>query len=181
VNRIVIMTALALALSAGSVSGLIGRDITAHDAQAADAAGITPPDTPVGAQVAWVLGILNDKAGALSEEELTAHFAPELLAVLPPEQLVGTFQQLAALAPFDFQGFTRPPVDTQAVSLLAGAGGVPFVLPLAVETATPHRITNPLFRVATRADSTVSSTSAGAGCISPARAAAAPRWSWNRA
>ena len=99
------------------------------------------PDTPVGVQLGWALGLLNGDPTAITAEDLAAHFTADLFAILPPEQLVGVVQQLAALGPFTLQGFTRPPLATQAIALLAGADGVPFVLPIAVETAPPHRIT----------------------------------------
>jgi pimeloyl-ACP methyl ester carboxylesterase len=100
-----------------------------------------PSDRPVGAQLGWLLDVLNARAGALTEAELTARFAPELLAMVSPELLRGFVLEGAAPGPFTFQGFTRPPLDTQAVALVTGAGGVPFALPLAVEATPPHRIT----------------------------------------
>ena len=100
------------------------------------------PDTPVGVQLAWVIGVLNAGPDAIAAEDLAAHFTPAFFALFPPEQLVGAVQPLTALGPFTLQGFTRPPLATQAVALLAAADGTPFVLPLAVESAPPHRITN---------------------------------------
>ena len=99
------------------------------------------PDMPVGLQLAWLLAMLNAGAGTLTEADLTAHIAPALLAVLPPEQLLGFLEQFAAAGPFTLQGFTRPPLATQAVALVTGMGGVPFVLPLSVESTPPQRIT----------------------------------------
>ena len=67
------------------------------------------PATPVGEPLGWVLGVLNGGAGALTPADVTARFAPAFLAAIPPAQLVGFVQQFAALGPFAFQGFTRPP------------------------------------------------------------------------
>ena len=99
------------------------------------------PATPVGEPLAWVLGVLNGGAAALTPADVAARFAPAFLAAIPPEQVVGYTQQFAALGPFAFRGFTRPPTATQANALLTGAGGAPFVVPVAVEAAPPHRIT----------------------------------------
>jgi len=99
------------------------------------------PTTPVGSQLTWVLGVLNQDAGRLTEADLTAHFTPELFTFSPQALVVADFRQLAMLGPIELQGFTRPPTMTQANALLAGAGGQSFVLPIAVEALAPHRIT----------------------------------------
>jgi pimeloyl-ACP methyl ester carboxylesterase len=99
------------------------------------------PDTPVGAQLAWVVGVLNEDAGSLTEEDLTAHLTPEFLGALSSEQLIPIVQQFAEPGPFAFEGFSRPPTATQGTALLTGADGAFFVMPLAIEASMPHRIT----------------------------------------
>ena len=74
------------------------------------------PDMPVGLQLAWLLAMLNAGAGTLTEADLTAHIAPALLAVLPPEQLLDPVLQL----------FDPPPGLVDCGGLLANqfvAGG----------------------------------------------------------
>jgi hypothetical protein len=100
------------------------------------------PTTPVGEQLAWVLGVLNDGARSLTPADVTARFAPAFLAAAPPEMAIGLTQQVAvAYGPFALQGFTRPPTATQANALVTGGVGTPLVVPISVEAADPHRIT----------------------------------------
>jgi pimeloyl-ACP methyl ester carboxylesterase len=149
IRRTVIVAAAMLALLGGGALALSDQDMSARNrSRTDDLAARTPAtpvggqlDTPVGVQLTWVLNVLNRDGGVLSEDDVTAHAAPAILAILPPEQLTAAFQQLAGVGPFTLQGFTRPPTATQAVALLASAGGVPFVLPMTVEAAGSHRIT----------------------------------------
>jgi len=106
-----------------------------------DATPVPLPGTPVAEQLAWVLGQLNGGAQSLTPAEVAARFTPAFLGKLPAEQVVGFTQQFAALGPFALEGLTRPPTATQANALITGAGGLPFVVPIAVEAAQPHRIT----------------------------------------
>lgn len=102
----------------------------------------TVPATPVGEQLTWVLAALEDGAQRLTPEDVTAHFAPAFLGLVPAEQLVQLTQQLAlGLGSFTFEGFTRPPTDTQANALLISADGTPWAVPIDVEAAPPHLIT----------------------------------------
>ena len=54
------------------------------------------PATPVGRQLAWVLDVLGGDAQEMSEADITAHFAPALLAALSPAQALTTTRQFAA-------------------------------------------------------------------------------------
>ncbi|MBA3450037.1 MAG: alpha/beta fold hydrolase, partial [Chloroflexia bacterium] len=101
--------------------------------------------SPVGEALAWVLTILNGGAATLTPDEVTARIAPSLLAGAPPEIVIGLMQQVAADAPFALAGFTRPPTVSQVNALLIGRSGTPLVVPLSVESATPHRITGANF------------------------------------
>jgi pimeloyl-ACP methyl ester carboxylesterase len=119
--------------------------VAAQDGTPTDQVG-TPsaaplPVSPVGEQLAWVLDVLDEGATSLTAADLTARFAPAFLTAVPAEFVVAYLQQSAALGPFSFEGVTRPPTETQVNALLIGAGGVPFVVPISVETASPHRIT----------------------------------------
>jgi pimeloyl-ACP methyl ester carboxylesterase len=98
------------------------------------------PDTPAGSQLDWAIRVLNQEGEPLSEATLTSRFSPELLSLIPADQVGATLGVWATAGPFEFQGFTRPPTPAQATALLAGTGGASFVLPVAVESAGPHRI-----------------------------------------
>jgi pimeloyl-ACP methyl ester carboxylesterase len=104
-------------------------------------AGVVPEATPVGTQVAWVLEVLNLRAGALTDAELTDRLSPRLTAAFPPVELRASIREWAATGPFTYLGYTRAPTDTQAVALLLDKRGVPFALPLAIDAAPPGRIT----------------------------------------
>jgi pimeloyl-ACP methyl ester carboxylesterase len=114
-------------------------------ATAQDATPVAIPEpvagTPVGAQLAWVLDVLNDGARSLTPADMAAHFAPAFLGEVPPEQAILLTRQVAAAGPFTVQGFTRAATATQANTLLIGSTGPPLVVPIAVEPTAPHRIT----------------------------------------
>jgi pimeloyl-ACP methyl ester carboxylesterase len=112
-------------------------------AQVATPAPIPEPvaSTPVGAQLAWVLDVLNDGARPLTPDAIATHFAPAFLGEVPPEQAILLTRQVATAGPFTVQGFTRPATATQANALLIGSTGPPLVVPIAVELTAPHRIT----------------------------------------
>jgi pimeloyl-ACP methyl ester carboxylesterase len=98
--------------------------------------------TPLGDQLAWFLAAVNDAGASLTEADVTAHFAPNLLAAIPPTQLIGLVQGLAAgYGALKLDGVTRPPTATQAVGLVTAAVGLQLALPITVEDAPPHRIT----------------------------------------
>lgn len=137
---LMLMAVLAMVLTA---VGAIPAGLSRHSAHAATGppSATQIPDTPIGAQLGWVLGVINHDAGRLTEADLAAHFTPEVFAFSPQDLLVTDFRQMAMLGPIELQGFTRPPTATQANALLVGAGGQSFILPIAVEAAAPHRIT----------------------------------------
>jgi pimeloyl-ACP methyl ester carboxylesterase len=98
--------------------------------------------TPVGQQLAWLLAAVNDGGASLTEADVAEHISPEFLAVIPPAQLIGLVQQLAAgYGALTLQGVTRPPTAAQAVGLVSAAVGLQLALPIAIEAGAPHRIT----------------------------------------
>jgi pimeloyl-ACP methyl ester carboxylesterase len=101
------------------------------------------PATPVGERLTWLIDQLNGDAAALTEEELTAHFAPEFLAnVLPEPVLLDLLRQTAMqYAPVTVTGFPFPPTATGAVALVALASGERGATYLTIEPSPPHRIT----------------------------------------
>jgi beta-lactamase class A len=78
-----------LALAAAAALAL-GAPVTA-------AAAAVPPDTPAGAQLAWVIDASHRTA---TPEEVRAHVAPVFLAQVPPEDLAATLAQLGAPSGF---------------------------------------------------------------------------------
>ena len=73
------------------------------------------PDTPVGNQLAWVLGTLVNRHGKTDRAELEAHFAPSFLAQVPSDKLVGIFAQIADQVP----GLTINTVEAEGNTLVA--------------------------------------------------------------
>jgi pimeloyl-ACP methyl ester carboxylesterase len=98
--------------------------------------------TPLGDQLAWFLAAVNDGGASLTEADVAAHVAPEFLAVIPPDQMIGLMQGIAGgYGALTLQGVTRPPTATQAVALVSTSVGVQLAVPLTVEAADSHRIT----------------------------------------
>jgi pimeloyl-ACP methyl ester carboxylesterase len=141
---------LILASLAGTGAVTIGR-VAAYAAnqatpEAEPAALEALRQTPLGEQLAWFVAAVNDGGASLTEADITAHVAPEFLAVVPPAQIVGFIQGLAGgFGALTLQGVTRPPTATQAVALVSTAVGLPLALPLTIEDAEPHRITGLTF------------------------------------
>jgi pimeloyl-ACP methyl ester carboxylesterase len=124
------------------VSLLAGPALAASQSSPPAASPGAAPSTPVGDQLSWILSELQGGAQGLTPDEVTEHFAPGFIGMVPPEQLVAQTQQLAtALGEFSFEGFTRPPTSLQANALLTGADGLSWVMPIAVEAEAPHQIT----------------------------------------
>jgi pimeloyl-ACP methyl ester carboxylesterase len=85
---------------------------------------------------------VSDGGAALTEAEVTEHVAPALLAVFPAAQIIALIQGMAAgYGAMTLQGVTRPPTETQVVALVSAAVGLQLAVPLAIEAASPHRIT----------------------------------------
>ena len=98
--------------------------------------------SPLGEQLAWFVDAVNTGGSTLTDAEIAAHIAPDLLALVPPAQIAGFVQGLAeAFGALTLQGLTRVPTETQAVGLVATALGIQLALPVAVEATAPHRIT----------------------------------------
>jgi pimeloyl-ACP methyl ester carboxylesterase len=97
---------------------------------------------PLSDALDWLLAALNDRGSSLTAADVTDRIAPDFLAAVPAEQIVGIVQQFAAaFAPVSLDGFTRPPTATQVNALLTTAIGVPLVIPISIEDAPPHRMT----------------------------------------
>jgi len=107
------------------------------------AAAPVPPDTPAGAQLAWVI---DASRRAATPEEVRAHAAPVFLAQVPPEELAATLAQLGAPSGFALVSVTslgptrlwavvrgvallRLELAVDASGLIAGVGIVPVPPP----------------------------------------------------
>jgi pimeloyl-ACP methyl ester carboxylesterase len=125
-----------LMLTGGFRSGM-AQDVTP--------AGSPPPipATPVGDQLTWVLAQFNGEADALSETEISDHFAPAFLRTfLPAPVLLELMRQTAAqYAPVAFTGFAYPPTDNGSIALVEMTTGEQGAIYLTVEPEPPHRIT----------------------------------------
>jgi pimeloyl-ACP methyl ester carboxylesterase len=79
---------------------------------------------------------------ALTEADVIEHVSPDLLAFLPPAQIIGFVQSLAGgLGELTREGTTRRQTATQAVALVSAAVGMQLALPISIEAGEPHRIT----------------------------------------
>jgi pimeloyl-ACP methyl ester carboxylesterase len=98
--------------------------------------------TTLGDQLAWFVAAVNDGGASLTEADIEAHMAPKILDVTPPAQVIAIIQGLAAgYGTLTLEGVTRPPTATQANALVNAQVGLPVVVPIAVEDASPFRIT----------------------------------------
>jgi pimeloyl-ACP methyl ester carboxylesterase len=100
------------------------------------------PASPVGEQLAWVLAQLNGDAVTLTEDDITARFAPSFLTqFLPAPILLDLLRQTAAqYAPVGFSGFAFPATASGAVALVELATGEKGAIYVTVEPNPPHRI-----------------------------------------
>lgn len=116
--------------------------ITATDSTPLDQSRVER-DLSLADSVAWTLEVLN--SGTTTQAEIGQRIAPEALRELPAYTLISIAGQLAQLGPFTQVGYTRPPTAHQATVLLNGANGLQFVLPIAIESSAPHRISDLTF------------------------------------
>jgi beta-lactamase class A len=115
----------------------------AIDDSANDDAGTgAASDSSLEAELAWLLDKLA-QGSAPSIAELQRHCAPELLAALPPEQLMQTFTESQALRPLSVERRNPGNANTAQVQLATAMG--PYLLTVGVEPASPHRISGLFF------------------------------------
>ena len=135
------------ATTAAGIAAGVGRPapspIGAYQAADATPASVDwLAQTPLGEQIAWFIAAVNGGSASLTEDEIAAHVAPTLLAVVPPVAVIGLMQAIAqGYGALEFDGVTRPPTATQAVALLTAAIGIQAALPITVEEMAPYRIT----------------------------------------
>ena len=87
-------------------------------------------------------GRLGGRAATLDEEEVSARFSPEFLAVImPARELVASLRRTAAeRGPFTFTGFAHPPTATQAIALIRTKTGETGSLRIEVDASEQARI-----------------------------------------
>lgn len=133
------------AVGASALIGLAGVSARPVHAQTPSAGSPTPvplPGTPLGDQFTWVLAQMNGGAATLTPTVVITHFAPSLLAGLPPADAILALKQLAALGPFSFRGFPETPTATSAAALLAVPTVKIYRLSLTIEASAPSRLTS---------------------------------------
>src|SRR5215218_1342516 len=129
--------------------GLVVSGLLLAGAAPAGAQGATPvpaaassiPGTHVGERLDWLLAELNAGLPTLTEANAGDSFTDEFLAALPPDQLLATLNQFAAIAPLTVLGVVRPPTDQQAIALISTGAGINIASIIAVDPEEPHRIT----------------------------------------
>lgn len=98
--------------------------------------GVALPDTPVGRQLAWVLEVINARAGEVSEAELREHFSVTFLAAVPPAELQATFAAIAAdAAPLRIVE-VAPGASDSELQALADARGMAVLIGISLEAST---------------------------------------------
>jgi beta-lactamase class A len=99
------------------------------------------PATPVGDQLGWVLGMLNDGAENLGPIRTAEHFSGEFLDALPSKELIATIRDLStALAPIGparFEGVGDP---YRAVVIITTDAIDDWRLTIGVDPLPPHQI-----------------------------------------
>jgi hypothetical protein len=145
---------LAATVPAGTVTA--GNSTTpndqADDCKRVDAYRITTcaeallPASPLGRQLAWVLGQLAGLAATLTEAEVQAHYSAAFFAVWrekwSPTALVAAFQQtITERGTFSFVGFAYPPRPNQALALVQSSTGERGAIEIGVTAGHPaHRV-----------------------------------------
>jgi beta-lactamase class A len=142
---VALSSCLAGAVGCGSSSGDVdarAADADAPDAAAAadartsdaaagdaggDAGGVAIPDSPAGAQLAWLLALLDGPAAAITPTAVAPHFSAAFLGQVSADDLAGTLASIAASdAPFTLQA-----IETAT----SGSATAPSALSAVVTTA----------------------------------------------
>lgn len=103
-------------------------------------------DTPVAAQLSWVLGHLN-AGGEVSAEEVTSHFAPSFLAKVPGDKARQVFADLAKKGPYVPKRATRDEA-LRLVVVASKPDGSETEIRVEVEEGSDHKIVGLLLRPA---------------------------------
>jgi hypothetical protein len=105
-------------------------------------------ETPAEKQLRWALARVNDGGASLSMDRINARFAPDFLYYVPPDQLIGLFQNyLGPAGPMRIARFEGGVTETRANALLSTPNGA-WRVTLETESSEPHRIENLFFEPA---------------------------------
>jgi pimeloyl-ACP methyl ester carboxylesterase len=117
--------------------------VAAASAGSASAATATAPlpHTPVGRELAWVIGEVNGGSRSLAAGEVGHHVTPGFLAGLPARQFVEVARQAtSAYAPVRFTGFAGRPSPTSAIALIETRTHEKLAIYASLDRRPPHRI-----------------------------------------
>ena len=99
------------------------------------------PDTPLGQQLAWVIGEVNGTSGSRPDADVRRHLAPSLLVALPATQFEQAAEQArAAYAPVRFARFASRPSATSAIALVETRSHDTLAVLVSLDSRAPHRI-----------------------------------------
>src|SRR4051812_10138123 len=105
---------------------------------AAASSGLDIPDTPLGRQITWALGLLTGQPTGLTETDLKTHMAPAAYTQTGVAGLIGLIDQASkTLGPITPVGFLQPPnsTDDYAVVEIVSHSGDHYGLVLATTGA----------------------------------------------
>ena len=135
---------LDLVIADDPASGLITiLNFKPHSSAATPAAAPAEaiPDTPVGAQLSWLLGLLTGAPVSLSDADLADHFTNDFLKLVGASTLRSSFTQLSVGdGPVSVASFVTPPTATAALAIIAGKSSTRYEVSISVEVTEPHRI-----------------------------------------
>jgi hypothetical protein len=142
--------AVAASACAGALTATIGATVKGQESASpvASPAPVTAsfPDTPAGAQLAWVLAVLNGDEPIPDETTVRNHFDEVILGLVPAAQLIATFEQLKAqMAPVTLVEFGGIPAPLGLDALLEAADGTRLVVSMTVGREAPYLITGLVF------------------------------------
>jgi beta-lactamase class A len=105
------------------------------------AATVAMPDTPVGNQLSWLLGLLTGAPVSVSDAEIADRFSSYFLRQVGASELRASFNQMSVgEGPVTVVSFVAPPTATSAVAIVAGKSGTRYEVSISVEVAAPHQI-----------------------------------------
>lgn len=142
------MIALGIVAAGPSAIGALAQPVSASAQATPVGTPVAGSDSPVGRQFAWVLDRLNKGGTGMTEPEVSERFHEEFLDAVPVRQLIGVFEQLAAIGPFRSGEYSKSPDGLEARAILSAASGDRLELTIRVEPNPPHTIVGLLFQPA---------------------------------
>ena len=123
--------ALTLAACSGATDPVDDADPTQSSASpsATDGEAVRIPESPVGSQTLWVLGVLDGEGP--TAQEAHERFSAEFLAQVPAEQMGAVFDQLRAMGPFTLESYEENGDTARAMVL--GSGDARYAVDVALD------------------------------------------------